>query len=120
VTAERKDFWENSHERYSINAGKLVFLGFAALRQISADGSIIVFKIVQFWTETPAESVYVKSGGAGPQSQRRGRSVIKELRRSGFDMNKRSIAAKTITPNNVSYRQPAYVVRVQQRLGGLK
>ena len=23
-------------------------------------GSIIVFKIVQFWTETPAESVYVK------------------------------------------------------------
>ena len=37
-----------------------MFLGFAARRQISTDGSIIVFKIVQFWTETPAESVYVK------------------------------------------------------------
>ena len=59
---------------HSINAGKLVFLGVAALQQISANSSIIVFKNVQFWTEPPAESVYVKSGGAGPQSQRRGRS----------------------------------------------
>jgi hypothetical protein len=39
---------------HSINSGKLVFLGFAARRQVAAGGSIIVFKIVQFWTETAA------------------------------------------------------------------
>jgi hypothetical protein len=58
--AKGRDFWGNSHERSFHRSREAVFLGFAARRQISADGSIIVFKIVQFWTETPAESVYVK------------------------------------------------------------
>jgi hypothetical protein len=38
--------------------GKPGFRGFAARWQDSVGGSIIVFKIVQFWTETLAESVY--------------------------------------------------------------
>ena len=45
----------------TVHSGKLVFPGFAARRQISASGSIIVFKIVQFWTETLAEPVYAKT-----------------------------------------------------------
>ena len=42
---------------HSINAGKLVFLGFAALQQI---GSIIFSKSSNFGRKTYAESVYAK------------------------------------------------------------
>ena len=45
---------------HSTNVGKLVFLRVRCAPADLCDGFIIVFKIVQYWTETPAESVYVR------------------------------------------------------------